>query len=522
LSGGFIVSDPPSRPDLAAVPISQRIHVSHTESTDAKAGPSNSFRVGALGTPGLVLLVLACVAPMGAVVSIVPIGMLLGNGPGFVGAVVVAGIVLLCFAAGYVAMCRHVVNAGAFYAYIAKGLGKPLGVASAFVAMLAYNAAFWGLAGGVGYFATTTFAGIGVKLPWQVWSAVAIGVVAFLGRRAIDVSAKVLGVALILEVAVIVVLDAGVIAHRGLAAFPVAETLSPNAIGAGSIGLALLWACNMFVGFEATAIFSEETKDATRTVARATYVSVVLIAVFYATAALILVGAVGPANLLAAMNDDPGTFVFHIAEQFVGGWLADVMQVLVLTSLFAALLGIHNAAARYFFALGREGLLPRRLGIVHPRWNSPAAASAVQIILAVIVVGAFGAVDADPLLTLNTSTSGIATVGILILQVAVAVSVIAYFRRRDDRTLWSTTIAPAIAAVALGAVVVLAVANYGVLTGSPSPIINSIPWVLPVIIVAGLGYGLWLRRSRPDVYAGIAEGSHVEPSTSTDQRTEVN
>ena len=467
----------------------------------------NSFTKKSLGTPGLVLFVLACVAPMGAVVSIVPLGMLLGNGPGFVGAIVLAGLILMCFAVGYVAMCRHVVNAGAFYAYIAEGLGKPVGVAGAFIAVLAYNAAFWSLVGAVGFFGSTIFAGIGFSMPWQFWSATAIAIVAFLGRRAVDVSAKVLGVALILEVVVIVILDIGIVGHRGVEAFPIVGTLSPTAIASGSIGIGLLWACNMFIGFEATAIFAEEAKDATKTVARATYISIAVIAIFYAVAALVLVGAVGPANLLRAMNDDPGTFVFRIAEQYVGTWLANAMQVLVLTSLFAALLGIHNAASRYFFALGREGLLPRRLGVVHPKWNSPAFASTVQIVVAIVVVGAFAVVNADPLLTLNTSTAGIGTLGILLLQVTVAVSVIAFFRKRGDKRMWATAIAPGIAAVALAVVVILAVTNYSMLTGSDSPVINSIPWILPVVVVAGLGYGLWLRSRRPEVYAGIAEGA---------------
>ena len=482
--------------------------------------PESVFTNKTLGTPSLVLFVLACVAPMGAVVSIVPLGMYLGNGPGFVGAIVIAGIVLLCFAAGYVALSRYVVNAGAFYAYIAKGLGKPVGVAGAFVAILAYNAAFWSLAGAVGFFGHTIFAGIGVTLPWQVWCAIAIAIVAFLGRRAVDVSAKVLGVALLLEVAVIVILDVGIVAHRGAEALPVTGTLSTSAIGAGSIGIGLLWACNMFIGFEATAIFAEEAKDANKTVARATYISVAAIAIFYAVAALILVGAVGPANLLTAINDDPGTFVFRIADQFVGGWLSASMQVLVLSSLFAALLGIHNAAARYFFSLGREGLLPRRLGVVHPRWNSPAFASSAQIALAVVVVGAFGLANADPLLTLNTSTAGVGTVGILLLQVTVAVSVIAFFRKRGDRRVWSTVVAPGIAAVALAVVVVLALSNYSILSGTDSLIINSTPWILPIVVAAGLGYGWWLRHNRPEVYAGIAEGVPIEPEAVAGEATQ--
>jgi amino acid transporter len=444
---------------------------------------------------------------MAAVVAIVPLGIYLGDGAGFTGAIIIAGLVLLCFAAGYVAMSRHIVNAGAFYAYITKGLGKPAGVAAAFLAVLAYNAAFWSLAGGIGYFAQTIFAGIGLNLPWQVWVAIAFAIVALLGRRNVDLSAKVLGVALVLELSVIVVLAVAIVAHNGLSAFPVWQSINPAAVGSGSVGIGLMFAFNMFIGFEATAIFGEETKDPKRTVPRATYLAVGIIAIFFALASLIFIGGVGANEVVASMHNNPGTWVFNLATRYVGKPLSLIMQVLVLTSLFASLLGIHNAAARYFFSLGREGLLPKRLGQLHPKWNSPAAASAFQIIVAVIVVGAFGVANADPLLTVDTSAAGIGTVGILILQAVVAVAVIRFFvKRGGPNRVWATKIAPALGGVGLASVVVLTLVNYPVLSGSPSVLINELPWVFPIVIVAGIGYALWLRRNRPSVYAQIGNG----------------
>src|SRR5690625_7396647 len=43
------------------------------------------------------------------------------------------GAVLMLFSVGYVAMSRYVTNAGAFYAYIARGIGKPFGVGAAWI-----------------------------------------------------------------------------------------------------------------------------------------------------------------------------------------------------------------------------------------------------------------------------------------------------------------------------------------------------------------------------------------------------
>ena len=101
--------------------------------------PSRRLTRDALGVPGIVFLVLAAVAPLTATVVVVPIGIAVGNGGGLPGAFVLAIIVLLLFAIGYAQMSRHVVNAGAFYAYVTKAVGPRAGVATAYLAVLGYN-----------------------------------------------------------------------------------------------------------------------------------------------------------------------------------------------------------------------------------------------------------------------------------------------------------------------------------------------------------------------------------------------
>ena len=40
------------------------------------------------------------------------------------------------FSVGYTTMSRHITNAGAFYAYIANGLGRPMGIGGGLIALL--------------------------------------------------------------------------------------------------------------------------------------------------------------------------------------------------------------------------------------------------------------------------------------------------------------------------------------------------------------------------------------------------
>ena len=75
------------------------------------------------------------------------------------------------FSVGYVAMSRHITNAGAFYTYVAHGLGRPLGVGAAWVALLAYNALQLGLYGIIGDVGSTACSADSVQRgnPPQWW-----------------------------------------------------------------------------------------------------------------------------------------------------------------------------------------------------------------------------------------------------------------------------------------------------------------------------------------------------------------
>src|SRR5882757_4634982 len=77
-----------------------------------------------LNTHQIVLLVIAAAAPLAAMVGNVPLALARGNGAGFPAAMAIATAVLLCFAVGYSAMSQRVINTGAFYTYVARGLGR--------------------------------------------------------------------------------------------------------------------------------------------------------------------------------------------------------------------------------------------------------------------------------------------------------------------------------------------------------------------------------------------------------------
>jgi amino acid transporter len=458
-----------------------------------------------LTTPKIVFLVVAAAAPMAAMVGVVPLQFALGDGAGTPGTFVLAGIVLLCFGVGYAAMSRRITNTGGFYTFVGRGLGRPPAVACALIAVIAYNAVTVQLVGAFGYFARLVVAQqTGLALPWELYSGVAVAVTALLGYRQIDLSAKVLGVLMVAEIAVLLVLDFAVLGHKGASALPIAS-FAPGTVFGSGFGISLLFAFGAFVGFESAALYGEEARNPKRSVPLATYAALIVITVFYGFTTWTTVGAVGVDHVRSTAGSQLGNLLFALNDQYVNPTMTTIMSVLLCTSLFASLLALHNASGRYLYALGRDRVLPRGLGRLHPRHRSPARGSLVQTSVNIVVTTAFAAAGLDPYLNLATSMAGLGTLGVIVLQAVAAAAVIGFFLRRPDRHWWRTGLAPAIGLAGLVTATVLVVRNFAVLTGTTSAVVTALPLLIAVAALAGLGYAWWLRRHRPAIYAGLAQ-----------------
>ena len=140
---------------------------------------------------------------------------------------------------------------------------------------------------------------------------------------------------------------------------------------------------------------------------------------------------------------DPAAILFAVATEYVGSWLATVMSWLVISSLFAGLLAFQNSCARYFFAMGRAGVLPRRLDRVN-KSGAPAIASVTTSVITLAIIVWFIIKDLDPVLNMFFWFSGMTVVAIVWVEILVSISVIIYFRKTKlDTRVWNTIIAPA-------------------------------------------------------------------------------
>jgi amino acid transporter len=451
-----------------------------TQQPDTEAG----LRKGRLGVFGIVFFVVAAAAPLVGMTGAVPVAIGLGNGAAAPGAYLAVGIVLLLFSVGYAAMSQRVTNTGAFFAYVGRGLGRHAGIASAFVSIVAYltiQLAIFGFFGGV-------LSGLLPFLPWWAWTLIAWVAVTLLSVLSVDVGAKVLGVMLILELLALLITAFAIIGQGGPEGADFAASFAPDKILAGglagSAGIALAFAFASFIGFEATAIYGEESKEPKRIVPRATYTAVIAITVLFALVSFAMVTGMGASTVVeetfARSGDlaDPAAVLFSLASEYVGPWMATVMSVLVVSSLFAGLLAFQNASSRYFFAMGRGGVLPVALERTNRR-GAPWMASIVTSVITGIVILVFAIFQLDPVLTMFFWFSGLAVVAIVLIEILVCIAIIAYFaKNRGQANVFQAVIAPILAIVGLAIGEYLLMSRFGLLAGTFEGEDPTVAWAL--------------------------------------------
>ncbi|MFB7711015.1 APC family permease [Streptomyces sp. NPDC056105] len=482
-------------------------------------GQDSALRAGRLGTAGLLLSVLAATGPLMVVAGVMPTTFAVMGVVGQPLLFLILGVVLALFSVGYAEMSRHVHNAGAFYAYISRGLGPTAGAGAALVALVAYSVLQVGIYGMFGFEVSNLFATyLDLSIAWWIPALVAVLAVGALALLKIDVNARVLGVLLLVEVALVVVFDVAAIgdpAKEGLSL----HAFNPDTLTGAGVGTALCFCIAAFTGFEQAPVYAEETSRPHILVPRVMFMAVGFVAVFFAISSWALTVAAGPSAIIPTAQKQSAGLMFFLTESRLGGTFTDIVHVLFVTGMFAALLSFHNVVSRYAFAMGREGLLPATFGRTNSSSGAPGTGSLLQTALSLVVVVAFAVTDdgkagdpTAPVLKLFTWGGNVGALGIILLMAAASLAVIVFFVRRGaaGAQIWRL-IASGIAGIALLVIAFYTVKDFDVLVGSGPG--SSLNWVLPGIIalaaVIGLVHGVVLRGRNPEAHARIGLGNEA-------------
>ena len=481
---------------------------------------------GALNTRQVLFCCVTGSAPIAAMLFNGPVG-ILGSGWAVPGAFIIATVVLTIFSVGYIEMARTVSSAGGFYSFVSHGLGNILGMGTALLMAFCYLVFASAVTGVTSYFAVTTIeAWTGLSIPVWVFLFGTIIAMAALTFFHIELTARILGVALLCELAALLVFSAAVIVQGGGPDGLAFKSLNPlevfgdnnMAIAAGATGIALFAAFWSWVGFEMAPNYAEEATEPKKVMAPAMYVSVIGLGILYTLVMFAFVSAAGYAGTPALVEQQFGgeiaSIFYPMTDEFFGSPLTYAFELFIVTGSFACQMAFFNTGCRYLFSMGREGVLPSALGKTHPKHKSPHVAGVVAGIFLAIYVGAFFIYDSSvlgALLVLGTWSPLLGVSGILAIQALVSVAIIAYFARNKQMHWLKTLIAPIIAALTQAYAVYLLMKYRGDLSAAAGvPFIDYL-WLWPIIVfVAGVIIALVLRSSNPQKYAGIGRYLHED------------
>jgi amino acid transporter len=505
-------------PTASAIEAQESFDISKDQSVE-------KLHAKAVGLVGVLFLTVTGAAPESAMLGNVPFAAGFGNSIYVPAAFLLATIVLTIFSVAYAAMASKVSSVGGFYSYISMGLGRDVGMAAGFASLASYSVFEASLTGLFSFFGNAWLQShLGINVPWIWLALLMILLTSILSYQDVQISAKILGVALILEVVMLLIFDAGIILAKGGTNFNVeslniahvmtsvtAQKVGSVNIAAGAAAVGVFMAFWSWVGFEMAPNYAEESRDPKRIIPLSLYISVIGLGVFYVLTSWCAVSAFPTeGDMLAKAVGDSSNFFLAPLEQHVGKWAVEAMALLILTSSFACGMAFHNTAARYMYSLGREGVLPRVLGKTHPTHKSPHVASTFQSVLAAIWVGLFayfiGTNDpnAQAYVTVYTMLAILGTLLLLILQAIVSIAIIVYFRANHpgEVNIFASLIAPIVAFISQVWLVYLLVQNLETFGGTGS-FGSRIPTIAFSILGIGLVWGLVLRFVSPAAHARI-------------------
>jgi APA family basic amino acid/polyamine antiporter len=188
-----------------------------------------------------------------------------------------------------------------------------------------------------------------------------------------------------------------------------------------------------FIGFDIVATTAEETRNPQRDVPRGILISLAIVTVLYVAVSLVVTGMQKYTDI-----DENDAAPLATAFDAVGmEWMGRLIAIGACIGLIVVVMILMLGQTRVGFAMARDGLLPRGLAKVHPRFGTPYLFTAITGV-AVAVISGF--VDLATLVNL-------VSIGTLFAFVLVSLGVVVLRRKRPDLTRSFRT--PAVTAVAV-------------------------------------------------------------------------
>ena len=168
-----------------------------------------------------------------------------------------------------------------------------------------------------------------------------------------------------------------------------------------------------FIGFDAVSTAAQETKNPKRDMPIGILGSLAICTVLYILFAHVLTGVATVEDFRTGGKE--ASVAFAIGKYMIGyEWLAQFVTVAILAGFSSVILVMLLGQSRVFYAMGKDGLLPKVFGDLHPKYKTPYKANLAIL----VIVGLFAAFVPGDIVGDMTS------IGTLFAFILVCVSVI--------------------------------------------------------------------------------------------------
>ncbi len=351
-------------------------------------------------------------------------------GPAIILSYTAAGIACAFAALCYAEFAAMIPISGSAYTYAYATLGEIFAWMIGWDLILEYAVGSMTVAiGWSGYF-QRILAGFGVYLP--VWMTAALGAA----------PGAVLNVpAMIIVLAIMVLLIVGIREsarfNAGMVIIKVAAVLfflvsgiwyvdpgnwqpfMPYAWSGVMTGAAVVFFA--YIGFDAVSTTAEEAKNPRRDLPIGIIASLVACTILYVLVAAVLTGIIPVVEYKddAQFLNAPVAYALSVIGQ---DWAAGLVSAGAVAGITSVLLVMLMSQPRIFFAMSRDGLLPRGVSKVHPKFQTPYITTIITCVIVAIVAGLV------PIQVVGEMTS----IGTLFAFVVVCMAVIVLRRTRPD------------------------------------------------------------------------------------------
>jgi APA family basic amino acid/polyamine antiporter len=157
--------------------------------------------------------------------------------------------------------------------------------------------------------------------------------------------------------------------------------LDQSVYGIGGVLTAAAVVFFAYTGFEALANLGEETRDPRRDLPRGLLGSLIVSTLLYVAVALVLTAVVDYRHI------DEGAPTAAAFDAVGAPWVGALVGLGAVTGLTSVMMVDLVTVGRIGFAMSRDGLLPRPLSEVHPRWRTPHRTTVVAAVLIMLLAG---------------------------------------------------------------------------------------------------------------------------------------